>query len=143
MSVCPNSRFLGNYLSKRQVRRVLAKSLTSGLFYEMVERVGPLIHKKDTSWRKALDPGLKLAITLRYLATGDSYKSLQYGFRVAVNTICNLIPATCQAIIEVYMEECIQPPMTPATWEEVAEGFSKRWNFHNCLGAVDGKHVAI
>ena len=113
------------------------------LFHEMVERVGPLIQKNDTFWRKALDPGLRLAITLRYLATGDSYKTLQYGFRVAVNTICNIIPDTCRAIIEVYMEECIKSPMTPAAWEEVAEGFARRWNFHNCLGAVDGKHVAI
>ena len=84
------------------------------LFHEMVERVGPLIEKKDTFWRKALDPGLRLAITLRYLATGDSYKNLQYGFRVAVNTICNIIPDTCKAIIQVYMEECIKSPMTPA-----------------------------
>ena len=73
------------------------------------ERVGPLIHKKDTFWRKALDPGLKLAITLRYLAIGDSYKTLQYGFRVAVNTICNIIPDTCQAIIE---EECMHAVVT-------------------------------
>ena len=28
---CPNRRFLGNYLSKRQVERVLAKSLPAGL----------------------------------------------------------------------------------------------------------------
>ncbi|MPC48338.1 hypothetical protein E2C01_042107 [Portunus trituberculatus] len=30
--------------------------------------------------------GCRLAITLRYLATGNSYKSLQYSFRVAHNT---------------------------------------------------------
>ena len=27
--------------------------------------------------------------------------------------------------------------------KEVAEGFSSRWNYHNCLGTVDGKHVAM
>lgn len=30
-----------------------------------------------------------------------------------------------------------------AEWEEIGYGFSKRWNFPNCLGAVDGKHVQI
>ncbi|XP_049516383.1 uncharacterized protein LOC119442523 [Dermacentor silvarum] len=30
-----------------------------------------------------------------------------------------------------------------AEWEEIAQGFSMRWQFPNCLGAVDGKHVAI
>lgn len=31
---------------------------------------------------------------------------------------------------------------TKAEWEHVAEGFASRWQFTNCLGAVDGKHVA-
>ena len=43
------------------------------MFQELLARLGPRIAKKDTWFRKALDPGLKLAITLRYLATGDSY----------------------------------------------------------------------
>ena len=51
----------------------------------------------DTFWRKALEPGLKLAITLRCLATGNSYKSLMYGFRVASNTISSIIPKVCEA----------------------------------------------
>ena len=38
--------------------------MTHELFNELVERVGPLITKKDTFYRKALDPGLKLACTL-------------------------------------------------------------------------------
>ena len=25
----------------------------------------------------------------------------------------------------------------------MANNFEKRWNFHNCLGAIDGKHVVI
>ncbi|KAH8009133.1 hypothetical protein HPB51_010923 [Rhipicephalus microplus] len=32
---------------------------------------------------------------------------------------------------------------TKADWQCIAEGFNSRWQFRNCLGAVDGKHVAI
>ena len=75
------------------------------LFDEIVERVTSYIEKKRTWWRKPIPPGLRVAVTLRLLATGDSYKSLQYSFRVAHNTISQIVPETCRAIIAVYGEE--------------------------------------
>ena len=42
------------------------------LFVEMCERLGPLLEKQDTSLRKSLELLLKIAITLRYIATGKS-----------------------------------------------------------------------
>jgi hypothetical protein len=43
---------------------------------------------------------LKLEITLRYLATGDSFSSLAYLFRVPKCTISKFIPVACAAIYE-------------------------------------------
>lgn len=40
------------------------------------------------------------------------------------------------------MYSLFQPP-SEARWRQVAEGFGERWNFPNCIGAVDGKHVQI
>ncbi len=57
------------------------------MFQEMVDRLTPLICKLDTNYRKALEPGLKVDIALRYMATWNSSKSLQYGFHVAYNTL--------------------------------------------------------
>lgn len=44
--------------------------VTPGLFEELVTKVSPYIKRQDTTFRKAISPGMRLAITLRYLATG-------------------------------------------------------------------------
>ncbi len=67
------------------------------MIQEMIKRLTPIISKQDTNYCKSLEPGLKVAITLRYMATGDSSKSLQYAIRVEYNTICLLIPEVCAA----------------------------------------------
>ena len=45
-------------------------------FNEWVRRVTPMIEKKCMRLRKPLSVGEKLAYTLRFLATGESYSSL-------------------------------------------------------------------
>ncbi len=113
------------------------------MFFELVDRLSPRIEKQDTWYWKALQPGLKVAITLWYLATGDSYHSLMYNFQVAHNTISSIVRYVCQAIIDEYAREVIAVPTTEAEWLQIADLFSSRWNFHNCLGAMDGKLIAI
>ena len=44
--------------------------VTPGLFESLVHKVHPLIHRQDTQFRQAISTGMRVAITLRYLATG-------------------------------------------------------------------------
>lgn len=67
--------------------------------------VGPLIQKKDTVMRKSIPVGERLALTLRFLATGESFMSLQYTFRIPQCTISSIIPEVCDAIYMVLKEE--------------------------------------
>ena len=55
---------------------------------EMLNRPTSRIQKQNTNMRRALEPELKLAIRpkSKFLATGDSYVSLGYGFRVALKS---------------------------------------------------------
>ena len=90
-----------------------------------------------------VQPALKLAITLRFLATGNSFRSLEFSFRVAHNTISIFIPEVCQAIVEEYMHEVFVTPSTADEWRRKAQIFQDSWNFPHVCGALDGKHVAI
>ena len=79
-------------------------------FSEILHRIEGRITKAANNFRKPLSAGIKLAITLRYLASGDNYHSLMYGFRVAHNTISKVIIQVCEAIIAEYAEEMVPLP---------------------------------
>ena len=117
--------------------------INEALFDEIVLLVTPHIRRRMTYWRRPIEPGLRVAITLRYLATGETYRSLAYQFRVAPNTISKIVPDTCRAIVAEFGDEYLHTPNTADEWKQVARGFEMRWNFPHTLGAVDGKHIRI
>lgn len=61
--------------------------MTEFQFEYLLLRVTNIISKSDTNMRQAISAKTKLEVTLRYLATGDSFKSLEFLFRVPKNTI--------------------------------------------------------
>jgi predicted DNA-binding protein len=58
------------------------------------------ISKKDTAFRKAIYVQERLALTLRLLASGDSYVSLQYLFKISKHAISCIVPEVCEALVE-------------------------------------------
>ena len=117
--------------------------ITPRMFDELLERIIPFIEKRNTRFRQALEPEMKLAITLRHLATGDSHVTLQYTFRVARCTICLLVKEVCCALVKELKNEVITCPVDRNAWEQDEESFNLRWNILHACGALDGKHVAI
>lgn len=82
--------------------------MTSEQFNHLLSLVSPLIAKKDTVMRKSISPSDRLILTLRYLATGDSFRSLQYLFRIPANTISIIIPKVLDAIYKVLVDDYLK-----------------------------------
>ena len=81
-------------------------------FDELLTKVTPLIHRQDTWMREAISVSERLSITLRYLATGDSYQSLEYLYRIPKSTLSSMIPETCQAIYDCLRDEYMKVSKT-------------------------------
>lgn len=71
--------------------------ITLQLFKTLLTLIKPVIIKKNVV-RHPISPDTRLQITLRYLASGDSMKSLSYVFKIAHNTISKIISETSEAI---------------------------------------------
>lgn len=114
-------------------------------FFHILERLRPSIEKQDTTFREAISAAERLAVTLRFYATGERYMSLRYNWLMGDNTISKIVREVSKAIIEVFgrRDEVIKPPTNKEGWLKVAKRFSTRWNFHHTLGAIDGKHIRI
>lgn len=52
-----------------------------------------------------------------------------------------IIDQVCNAICTEMNDEI--PKLTKEQWLDVANEFNAKWNFPNCCGAIDGKHIAI
>lgn len=77
----------------------------------LLKKVRPIISKKDTNMRKSIPAETRLLLTLRFLGTGDSYRSLMFLFRVPHNTISDIVPATCKALYDTLCGEFLQVPI--------------------------------
>lgn len=68
------------------------------VFDHLLDLVKDELKKQNTFMRDAIPPHLKLAATLRYLVTGESFTSLQYLFRMHRTTIGQFIPDVCDTL---------------------------------------------
>ena len=112
-------------------------------FDYLVERLYPYLLKEDTVMRESIKPAEQVCVFLRYIASGETFRSLEYQFRISRRSIARIVDRVAEAIIEEMREEYLKTPKTASKWLEISEKFSQRWNFPNTIGAIDGKPIVL
>ena len=112
-------------------------------FNELTDLVSVEIEKQYTKMRKPISPKERLALTLRYLATGETFRSLEYQFQISRKAICYIVLEVCDAIYKIMGKDYLRSPSSRMAWMEIERHFATTWNFPHCVGAVDGKHITI
>ncbi|XP_068088590.1 protein SLX4IP isoform X3 [Hyperolius riggenbachi] len=116
--------------------------MTVNTFDELLEIVRPQLFRECTNMRASISPEERLLVTLRYLATGDTFASLHFHFLLGKMTICKIVHETCAAIWNL-LKNRVMPEPTEEKWRAISEGFQKTCHFPNCIGALDGKRIRI
>lgn len=91
-------------------------------FDHILTLIRPHITKQDTVMRKAIEPGLKLAVTLHHLATHADAGTIHKHWRIGKSTAIEAIQEVCRAIWSVMAPVYLKPPSSDADWKSIAEG---------------------
>ncbi len=109
-------------------------------FRFICDLVGPHIRRNNTNWRTAWRVEVRVAIALRRLGHGESYRALAHLFGVSSSS-CNDI---CKEVFKVLWSmrgEYIT--WGPDAAKEAAMVSFGRKLLPGCLGAIDGCHIPI
>ncbi|XP_076748071.1 uncharacterized protein LOC143421841 [Maylandia zebra] len=117
-----------------------SSAITVGQFEDLLSLVGPSIARLDTNYRRSIPPAERLSVCLRFLVTGDSFRTIAFSFRVGVSTVSQITPQVATSIWDCLVDDFMAVP-SPGDWRSITEGFQERWNFPLCCAALDGKHV--
>ena len=112
-------------------------------FHVLLSHMKPHISKKNTRFRESVPVSTRLAVTLRYLASSESQQSLSWSFRLSRTTVSKIVKETCKAVWKVLSPIYLRSPSTEQEWKQISNDFEEIWNLPHCIGAIDGKHIAI
>ncbi|KAK8759235.1 hypothetical protein V5799_003133, partial [Amblyomma americanum] len=92
--------------------------------------------------KNPISPGERLAINLRFLATGGSMINVAMSYHIHVSTVSGILIETLPAIWGCLSPIVLRQP-TPDELKFIRQEFATKWNFPNCVGCIDGKHFTV
>ncbi|KAJ8937744.1 hypothetical protein NQ318_009154 [Aromia moschata] len=101
-------------------------------------------YTKRDLWKAYLENSYDVMVELSrtFLSTGLAFRSLAYSFRMSHSTIRKVVYETCSAIWKKLHSQHLPRP-TKESLLRSAMTFYDKWNFPNCAGCIDGKHIRI
>nr|CAH7732281.1 unnamed protein product [Callosobruchus chinensis] len=63
-------------------------------------------------------------------------------YRLGETTVREIVYDTCQKIWDT-LRPLVMPTPSLEQWQKIEEGFRTKWNYPNCVGAIDGKYVVF
>ncbi|KAK0414040.1 hypothetical protein QR680_007118 [Steinernema hermaphroditum] len=94
---------------------------------------------KKANHRFPLTSKQRLAVFLRFVAHGASYRGIETTFGIGKTTVIEIIRTVTATVINRLRFPC----PTTAEWLQIAHDFERKWHFPQCIGGVDGKYFAI
>ena len=101
--------------------------MTSQRFEHLLSLVGPHLQRTTTKMREPISPAERLV----------------FSFRISRAAICTILSETCEKIWQVLSSSYVRAPSTVLEWTKITKELFDIWDMPHCIGATDGKHIAV
>ncbi|XP_063529063.1 uncharacterized protein LOC134749074 [Cydia strobilella] len=104
--------------------------------------LGQIIDEIQPKYQRAINAEEKLFLTLRFLASGETFRSLSLAYRISESYIARIVKHVLNVMRQKLVPLLMKPP-SPNDFKRIEQEFWHRWNVPNCAGGIDGKHCRI
>ena len=73
--------------------------ISIALFNELLKNITPYLTRKDTVMRDSLSVEGRLALTLRFLATGRAFEDMKFSVTISPSAISQAVIETCEVLM--------------------------------------------
>ena len=98
--------------------------------------------KRKHHIRQSISAEERLAITLRYSASGDSQQLIAFLFKVGHLTVNGIINEICDKLSNALFGY-VGPPSNGSDWKKIVAVSEQTWNRPHCVGTIDMMHIAM
>ena len=110
-------------------------------FAYLVNELQPVLQRQELL-RSIIPVDQRVAIALWRLRTNVEHRTISHLFGVGLSSVCVTVNQVCEAIVVLFGPQYIKLPQGEG-WQTVVDGFLQRWQFPQCVGAMDGSHIPI
>lgn len=115
--------------------------ISKDMFEHLVSEMQGL-KRTVTRLRKPVSVRVIVAMLLKRLGKGLDYREIGDKFGVGASTACQKVNEAMQLLVR-SKKHMISRLQGGADLQKIINGFQRKWNFPQCLGAIDGTHIPI
>ena len=96
-------------------------------FNEIFNLIAPDITPQEiVGGNKVISAAERLTVTLKFLATRETFQSLSFQFRISDRAISYIVKEICNAIMKYLVPLYLKVPSTEEEWLSIAKKFETR-----------------
>ncbi|XP_030380143.1 uncharacterized protein LOC115628264 [Scaptodrosophila lebanonensis] len=119
-------------------------AITESQFRYLVQKLEPIISQyAPQRKKKSFSAEERLAITLKYLATGEVHSCRNYCFRASKFVINEMIANICLGFYEHLKDQYVQLPKTDEQWRNAATDMERKHNLPQCVGNLFMRSIQL